>query len=138
MLTPPKKKLDNLTDTTLYLDSSTAGTQCFFNSLLNSSLDSSNFFFLALYVSSIWASSASNFSWWLVKELSCLFNTWILAVVTTLRTSGTVFSDKMSLIKRWLRVNLDGWILFYFHTGNQTRHLFSGSSGPRLNTNSPI
>ena len=135
MLTPPKKKLDNLTDTTLYLDSSTAGTQCFFNSLLNSSLDSSNFFFLALYVSSIWANSASNFSWWLVKELSCLFNTWILAVVTTLRTSGTVFSDKMSLIKRWLRVNLDGWILFYFH---QTRHLFSGSSGSRLNTNSPI
>ena len=84
-----------------YFSSSTAFTQCFLISTWNSSLLSWNFRFLSSYFSSMVVSSASSFFWCMVRLWTCLLRTCILAVVTTLLTSGTMVSLKISLISLW-------------------------------------
>lgn len=84
-----------------YFSSSTATTQCFLISTWNSSELSWNFLFLPSYFSSMVVSSASSFFWCMVRLWTCLRSTCILAVVTTLRTSGTIVSPKISLMSLW-------------------------------------
>jgi len=81
-----------------YFSSSTAFPQCFFSSTWNSSELSKNFRFLLSYFSSMVVSSASSFFWCMVRLCTCLLSTVMRAVVTTLLTSGSIFSLKISLI----------------------------------------
>ena len=89
-----------------YFSSSTAFTQCFWISTWNSSELSWNFLFLLSYFSSMVVSSASSFFWCMVRLWTCRLRTCILAVVTTLLTSGTMVSLKISLISRWFLIYL--------------------------------
>ena len=50
--------------------------------------------------------SASSFFWCMVRLWTCLLSTCILAVVTTLLTSGTMVSEKISLMRRWFLMYL--------------------------------
>lgn len=45
----------------------------------------------------------SMITWCIVREWTCLFNIFILFVVTTVLISGTTWSLKISFIKRWFR-----------------------------------
>lgn len=85
------------------VSSSTAGLQCFLSSSWNNSEDSTNFLFFVSNFSSICCSSAWSFFWCMANDWTWRFKTCIRWVVTTLRTSGTIASEKISLIKRWLR-----------------------------------
>ena len=75
------------------------------------------------------------FSGQLVKwhKLCDTTNTCILAVVTTLRTSGTIVSPKISLIKRWFLMNLGQMMIVgsgqYVYLAWATCFTLSPSSG---------